>query len=196
MSRGVSSFLAVILLIGLTVALMAIVGISTFSFTRGLTEHLENLDFVSCYSNVAFDLRDVCLTGNSLRLVLEHKGTIPVERFFVRMYGLFDVSTSQTEFGLAPYAVSNLLMPVDLETIGPLREIEIFSVIKRDRNYVACDNFYKRGDISAFATDTNPCAYLYDTCQNAQANGLCDGLDIVCGLGYKASCCKDVQTCC
>lgn len=35
-----------------------------------------------------------------------------------------------------------------------------------------------------------------DTCQNAAANGLCDGLDIVYGLGYKSACCGEFGLCC
>ena len=33
-------------------------------------------------------------------------------------------------------------------------------------------------------------------CQNAQDNNLCDGLDIVYGLGYKAACCGEYGLCC
>ena len=34
------------------------------------------------------------------------------------------------------------------------------------------------------------------SCQNAQDNGLCDGLDIVYGVGYKAACCSEHSLCC
>lgn len=33
-------------------------------------------------------------------------------------------------------------------------------------------------------------------CQNAETNGLCDGLDIVYGIGYKAACCGEFGLCC
>jgi len=33
-------------------------------------------------------------------------------------------------------------------------------------------------------------------CQNAETNGLCDGLDIVYGFGYKAACCSEHALCC
>ncbi|MAG91420.1 hypothetical protein CMO83_01985 [Candidatus Woesearchaeota archaeon] len=33
-------------------------------------------------------------------------------------------------------------------------------------------------------------------CQNAEDNGLCDGLDIVFGLGYKTACCSEYNLCC
>ena len=33
-------------------------------------------------------------------------------------------------------------------------------------------------------------------CQNAETNGLCDGLDIVYGIGYKAACCSEHVLCC
>lgn len=33
-------------------------------------------------------------------------------------------------------------------------------------------------------------------CQNAETNGLCDGLDIVYGLGYKSACCGEYSLCC
>ena len=33
-------------------------------------------------------------------------------------------------------------------------------------------------------------------CQNAETNGLCDGLDIVYGVGYKAACCSEHSLCC
>ncbi len=35
-----------------------------------------------------------------------------------------------------------------------------------------------------------------DVCQNAESNGLCDGLDIVYGIGYKAVCCSEHGLCC
>ena len=34
------------------------------------------------------------------------------------------------------------------------------------------------------------------TCQNAQNNGLCSGLDIVFGAGYQAACCAEYSLCC
>ena len=43
---------------------------------------------------------------------------------------------------------------------------------------------------------------LYDiissqsVCQNAESNGLCGGLDIVYGIGYKAACCSEHGLCC
>ena len=43
---------------------------------------------------------------------------------------------------------------------------------------------------------------LYDlissqiVCQNAESNGLCGGLDIVYGSGYKAACCSEHGLCC
>lgn len=36
----------------------------------------------------------------------------------------------------------------------------------------------------------------YSICLNANNNGLCDGLDIVYGLGYKAACCSEHTLCC
>jgi len=33
-------------------------------------------------------------------------------------------------------------------------------------------------------------------CQNAETSGLCDGLDIVYGIGYKAACCSEHSLCC
>ena len=33
-------------------------------------------------------------------------------------------------------------------------------------------------------------------CQNAQNNDLCDGLDIVYGVGYKTACCSEYSLCC
>lgn len=33
-------------------------------------------------------------------------------------------------------------------------------------------------------------------CQNAQNNGLCNGLDIVFGIGYRAACCGEYSLCC
>ena len=35
-----------------------------------------------------------------------------------------------------------------------------------------------------------------NVCQNAQNNDLCDGLDIVYGIGYKAACCGEYGLCC
>jgi len=35
-----------------------------------------------------------------------------------------------------------------------------------------------------------------DICQNAENNGLCEGLDLVFGEGYKASCCSNYRLCC
>lgn len=34
------------------------------------------------------------------------------------------------------------------------------------------------------------------TCQNAQDNGLCSGLDLVYGRGYQAACCSEHGLCC
>ena len=35
-----------------------------------------------------------------------------------------------------------------------------------------------------------------NVCQNAQNNDLCDGLDIVYGIGYKYACCSEYGLCC
>ena len=37
---------------------------------------------------------------------------------------------------------------------------------------------------------------LQSICQNAETNDLCDGLDIVYGIGYKAACCSEHSLCC
>ena len=34
------------------------------------------------------------------------------------------------------------------------------------------------------------------TCQDAQDNALCDGLDLIYGIGYQATCCSEHQLCC
>ncbi len=36
----------------------------------------------------------------------------------------------------------------------------------------------------------------FNTCQNAETSGLCDGLDIAYGQGYKAACCSEHNLCC
>ena len=36
----------------------------------------------------------------------------------------------------------------------------------------------------------------FNTCQNAQNNGLCAGLDIAYGAGYQAACCSEHGLCC
>lgn len=36
----------------------------------------------------------------------------------------------------------------------------------------------------------------FNTCQNAQSSGLCDGLDIAYGSGYQAACCSEHGLCC
>ena len=35
-----------------------------------------------------------------------------------------------------------------------------------------------------------------NVCQNAQSNDLCDGLNIVYGIGYKDACCSEYSLCC
>lgn len=35
-----------------------------------------------------------------------------------------------------------------------------------------------------------------EICQNAENGGLCDGLDIVYGAGYRAACCSEYSLCC
>lgn len=48
-----------------------------------------------------------------------------------------------------------------------------------------------KGNIAVIKT---PSSQKY--CQNAQDGGLCDGLDIVFGPGYKSECCKEYGLCC
>ncbi len=36
----------------------------------------------------------------------------------------------------------------------------------------------------------------FNICQNAQSGGLCDGLDVAYGEGYKAACCSEHSLCC
>ena len=40
------------------------------------------------------------------------------------------------------------------------------------------------------------CVDVRGTCQNAQDSGLCDGLDIACGIGYTGLCCSEYVLCC
>ena len=37
---------------------------------------------------------------------------------------------------------------------------------------------------------------LWTACNNAETNGLCNGLDIVYGVGYKCACCFERELCC
>lgn len=46
-------------------------------------------------------------------------------------------------------------------------------------------------EISAITTTTSA-----NVCQTAETGGLCDGLDIVYGIGYKVACCSEHTFCC
>ena len=51
------------------------------------------------------------------------------------------------------------------------------------------------GTLKAKVTPGSPVS-SQSACQNAETNGLCDGLDIVYGIGYKAACCSEHNSCC
>ena len=51
------------------------------------------------------------------------------------------------------------------------------------------------GNIHAKITEITA-ASSFNLCQNADSNGLCDGLDILFGEGYKAACCSEHSLCC
>ena len=52
-----------------------------------------------------------------------------------------------------------------------------------------------RGNIHTKITGITT-ALPFNLCQNADSNGLCDGLDILFGEGYKAACCSEHSLCC
>lgn len=54
----------------------------------------------------------------------------------------------------------------------------------------------KTGDVIYINSATISYFTSYATCQNAQNNELCDGLDIAYGSGYESACCSEHGLCC
>ena len=110
MKKAISPLIATILIVGFTIVLAALVmrWTGTF-FTTTTTETGEASEVaITCVSNIQFSVQDSCIEGNKIKILVQNKGTQPINAFIFQVFGR-DTLTTSTPTGLAVYASDNFL---------------------------------------------------------------------------------------
>lgn len=93
--------------------------------------------------------------------------------------------------------VAILISPTEIQpgrtgTITPLTSLTAGTHTLKLCSSSSCNNAI----LTILKEISNACIDLRTTCQTAQTNGICGGLDLACGDGYKTMCCSNFQLCC
>jgi len=103
--KGIEPLVATVLIIGFTIVLAALVmkWTGTF-FTTTTTRTSEASDVaITCTSDIQFSVEDACIEGNTIKLLLQNKGTQPIESFVFQVTGK-EAQTTNSLTGLSIYA--------------------------------------------------------------------------------------------
>lgn len=147
--------------------------------------------------NCDFDLKHVCLVANEVQLTLENTKDSDITSFSVRVYGNKDTDEMITPEGLTSFTMKKLYTKYDLSKTGPIKKLTVFPILKAGEQNVECPhNFYNVEKIAYCTTGCITCTTKVPICKTAHVEGLCDGLDMLYGLGCQEACCIEHGLCC
>lgn len=171
--KGISPLIATVLIIGFTVALAAIIITWSTGFTKRMqtqTEETANIQ-VLCATDVIFDLKSVCATADSYKVVIQNDGQEDITAWIVRFY------KSETEVEAIDTRKKTLTDGDDVSAFGVerltftgtslptgyaenVKKIEVNPIITRSGKDIVCSqNVDSYGDVSGakITVALNPC---------------------------------------
>ncbi len=134
--RGVSPLIAVVLLVGFTVALAVLIfnwtSIFSSNLQRGVQEGAK--EGIACsFTNLPI-IRNACDDGTTLQLTVENPGEINMQQLKVRITGS-NVNKNADVAGISPFGVAPFSVA---SAVGTVLSVEIFPTIQVEGKEVTC----------------------------------------------------------
>ncbi len=147
--RGISALIAVVLILGFTIAVGSVVLTWGGGFIKNLQESTERSaeKQMTCSSDVRLDIRKVKFLGNKVELLIENVGKIDIEKFYVRVYGTEGVDSIEVNSSLPIFGISNYEVEFDPGKTGFVEKIEVFPSIVYGNEIVSCSNVKAREEM-------------------------------------------------
>jgi len=144
-----------------------------------------------------FDVRHACSVANELQLLLENNKQQDIESFNVKVYGDRDVYESVTDKGITGFAVQKVYSSYDMEQIGKINKVAIYPILKSGGQVAQCSNMaLEVKDLMECTAGCVTCKTQVGICDAAQQDDICEGLDILYGIGCRKACCFEYGLCC
>ena len=167
--RGVSPLIATVLLVGFTVAIAGVFITWGSGFVKDIQSSTQEAskEKVTCSTNVGVKIKNACIEGSDVKLLIENFGSVDMIKFDVRTIGSLSASNVQTSSGLNAYDIQTVNVALD-PSIGVLESVEVFPVVNLAGEDVSCaNNFDRRRGIENCVAATG-CNFPQISC-----NGIC-----------------------
>lgn len=143
--KGISPLIATVLILGFTVALAAVIMVWGQRFVTNMqktTEQTADTQLI-CANEVDLKIKDVCISGNDYKIVLENNGIRKVESVALRYFKSSSDVTSVTDNNGANGIASNAVYPATNAGGAPLgvgsyKLVESVPTIKINNVNVVC----------------------------------------------------------
>jgi len=172
--KGISPLIATVLIIGFTVALAAIIITWSTGFTKKMqatTEETANIQVV-CATDVVFDIKSVCATATSYKILIQNDGKESVTNWVIRFFRseneVVSVDTRDLtgDFGVLAFGIKQLEItapttPVDYKE--KVTKVEVFPIIQKGGKDIVCSqnvDSYGESTGSAMTLTSNPCGVV------------------------------------
>lgn len=146
---------------------------------------------------LGFDVKHACSVANEVQLLLENNKDIDIEAFDVKVYGDKEVYESITDSGITGFGIKKFYSSYDLGSAGKVDKVAIYPILKSGSQLAKCSEIVleiKR--LEDCTTGCVTCKTKRDICETADADQICEGLDVLYGLGCREACCTEHGLCC
>lgn len=146
---------------------------------------------------LGFDVMHACSVANEVQLLLENSKEKNIEAFNIKVYGNKDVYESVTDSGITGFAIQKFYSNYDLGHTGKVDKITIYPVLKSGNRAAKCSNVVLEvKNLEDCTTGCMTCKTKKGICETATENYLCEGLDMLYGIGCRDACCTEYGLCC
>jgi len=159
--RGISALIAVVLILGFSVAVGAIVLTWGGGFIKNLQESTERSaeKQMTCSSDVRLDIRKIKFLGNKIELLIENVGKKDIEKFHLRIYGSDGVDSIEVNSSLSSFGISNYEVEFDPGKTGFVESVGVFPSIIYGNEIISCSNI-KAGEEFGLGVPTGAVLYI------------------------------------
>lgn len=150
--RGISPLIGTVLIIGFLIGLAILIFGWGTKFSSELTEEtaIEAEKEITFSTEVATDIKNAEVIADTISLLVENTGKIDIEKFKIRVHGIYGTDVINTDFGLETYGIKKFNVSFDSLKIGNVTEIEIFPMIIHEGKEAISKNIFDKIKIMDF----------------------------------------------
>ena len=138
--RGISPLIATVLIICMTVLIGVIIMAWSGVFTKGLlsSADAERDKLMVCNSEVSLNIRNACIDGANINLMIENAGTKAVRGIIARVIGNSGGYQEDKEVLISEGGLGSAVVAYTPEAIGNFKQIEILPRVDIKGKDVIC----------------------------------------------------------